>query len=57
MNLYRLLTDDNKHPLITVDELKRNPLCLKFFLAPIRINDLDDLKHLNDRMRELLSAA
>lgn len=57
MNLYRLLTDDNNHVTVTIDQLKKDPLALRFFLTPIRIKDPNDLKSLNDRMRELLIAA
>jgi len=57
MNTYRLLTDDSGHLPVTIDELKRDPLRLKFLIVPIKIINTEDLKHLNDRMRDLLFCA
>jgi len=57
MNLYKLLTDDNNHAAITVDELRRNPSCLIFMLKPIEVEDADEIRKLNERMKALLIAA
>lgn len=58
-NLYKILTDGNMDIGVTIEKLKANPaLVIKhiFKLKP-GIVEIDDLKPLNDRMKELLSAA
>jgi len=57
-NLYKILTDENMDIGVTIEELKAKPaLVIKhiFKLKP-GIVEIDDLKPLNDRMKELLSA-
>ncbi len=57
MNIYRLLTDDNEHLSITVEEFKGDPTKLKFILKPVEILDAEDLRNLHNRMEQLLTAA
>jgi len=57
MNIYRLLTDDNEHVPVTVDEFKKDPTKLKFILKPVEILDAEDLRNLHNRMEQLLTAA
>lgn len=57
MNLYKLLTDNTSHPDIAVDDLRKNPIVLKFILRPVRVENLENLRYLNNRLRELLISA
>jgi hypothetical protein len=57
MNLYRLLTDDDDHGFITVDQIKNNPKVLMFILKPVTILEIEAIKRLNGRMESLLIAA
>ncbi len=57
MNIYRLLTGDTHHGAIAVEELKKDPAKLRFILKPAEIKDAEELRHLHERMEELLVAA
>jgi len=57
MNIYRLLTDDNRHDPVTVEEFKKDPAMLKFLLKPVEIKNAEELRHLHERIEELLVAA
>jgi DNA-binding NtrC family response regulator len=54
INLYRLLTGKKPEAPITVRQLKEHPELLIFLLKPATIHDYQELKHLNERMEEVL---
>jgi len=54
-NLYRLLTGEEE--AFTIEELKKDPVMLKFILEPAEKMDPEDIRQLNECMRELLIRA
>ncbi|MDD5496015.1 MAG: hypothetical protein PHP46_02805 [Candidatus Omnitrophica bacterium] len=56
-NLYSLLTGKEMEVSQAIKMIKEDPIKLIFLLQPIRVEDPNDLKRLNDRIKTLLAAA